>query len=266
MDAHLHKTLSGETTPIFLATLDAEGNPNCVPVLSISPYEDDTLIFGEFMMNKSRRNLLGNDKVGIAVFSDTFEAWSLKGTFLGFETQGGRLDHVNRLPMLRYNAYTGVRAAGLIRVEEVSEISRLGKAGLLLNYLRARAAGVLLKPRRGNGRCMPRQVEEKFRRVSAVRAVAFRDGDGYPRAVPLMGCVPAGPKRLLLADPLFAPYFPDVAEGAEVAVAVLTRDPVAYQAKGKYRGTRAGVGVIDLNSCYSASPPLLGDRLDMGRS
>jgi hypothetical protein len=262
LDAELRKALAGEMTPKFLATLDASGQPNCVPVVSIMPYEGDTLVFGEFLMQKSRSNLLQNDKVGVAVLNDAFEGWSVKGTFLGFETQGERVDFVNRLPMLRYNAYTSVRAAGRIRIEAVSRKMCLSKGRLLFDFLRVSALAKLSAGASNGRRCMPRPVEEKFRRMQAVRAMAFRDDDGFPRAFPVMACVAAGSNRLLVQDPLFAAYERSMPEGVSVAVAVITTEPIAYQVKGRYQGKRLRTGVIDLAECFSASPPLLGERLD----
>ncbi len=258
----LRTALAGEMTPKFLATLDEAGRPNCVPVISITPYDDETLVFGEFLMQKSRANLLKCDKVGVAVLNEAFEGWSLKGTFLGFETSGEHFEFVNRLPMLRYNAYTSVRAAGLIKVEGASERKSLSKARLLFEFLRASAVAAV-SGARGNGKCcMPRQVEEKFRRMSAVRAMAFVDANGFPRAFPVMACVAAGPNRLVAGDPLLSAHVPSMPDGAEVAVSIITMDPIAYQVKGHYRGKRRGEAVIELTECYSASPPLLGERLD----
>ncbi|MCP4645555.1 MAG: pyridoxamine 5'-phosphate oxidase family protein [bacterium] len=254
--------LAGDMTPKFLATLDADGHPNCVPIISITPYDDETLVFGEFLMNKSRRNLLANDKVGVAVLTDALEGWSLKGTFLGFETKGERVDFVNNLPLLRYNAYTGVRAAGTIRVEEVSRKHTISKLRLLMDYARLRAMGPFLARERNGSRCMPRLVEEKFKRMQAIRTAAYRDADGYPRAFPMMACVAAGSARLLMSDPLANAYQSAIPHDTELAVAAITTEPVAYQVKGRYQGAKAGVGVIDLDACYSASPPLLGERLD----
>lgn len=260
---HLREVISGDETPIFLATLDSEGRPNCIPLISIYPWGEDELVFGEFMLNKSRRNLLGNDKVGLAVCSDAFEAWSLKGTFLGFETDGERFEFMNRTPAFRYNAYTGVRAAGLIRIEEISEPRTIAKPRLVLDYLQAVAMAPFMKSMNGRAKCMPPIVEEKFRRMSAIRALAFKDADGFPRAFPLFSGHAVDSTRLIIADPLFKPYEASIARDAAVAMAVLTPEAVSYQVKGRYRGEKAGVGVIDLTECYSASPPLLGDRLDV---
>jgi hypothetical protein len=77
-----------------------------------------------------------------------------------------------------------------------------------------------------------------------------------------MTCLAAGSNRLVMADPLAAPYTPAIPANAELAIAIITTDPIAYQVKGRYAGRRAGVHVIDLTECYSASPPLVGDRLD----
>lgn len=262
LDCELQQALSGEMTPKFLATLDATGRPNCVPVISLMPYADDVLIFGEFFMNKSRKNLLENPKVGIAAINERFEMWSLKGMFLGFETAGECVDRINALRLFRYNAYTGVRAAGVIRIHEVSEKRRLTKPRLLLDFARVMAVARVLQPRCSDWRCMPPRVEEKFRRMAAVRAAAYCDADGFPRAFAGVACVPAGPNRLVMGDSLFAAYAGGIPRDGELAVAVITSDPIAYQVKGLYRGRRAGVGVVDLTACYSASPPLLGERLD----
>lgn len=262
LDERAHEVMSGDETPIFLATLDRDGRPNCIPVISLYPYEDDRLIFGEFMLNKTKRNLEADPHVGVAVFSDAFEAWSIKGTFLGFETHGERFDFMNRTPMFRYNAYTGVRAAGLIRIEEVSEKFLFSKPRMLLDFVRGGAMAALTRSPNGHARCMPPKVEEKFRRLSAIRALAFKDADGFPRAFPLLSCLAAGSARLVASDPVLSAYEAGIGHDSEVAVSILTPEAVSYQVKGRYRGTRAGVSIIDLTECYNASPPLAGDRLD----
>ncbi len=262
VDEQLQRALSGDRTPKFLATLDASGRPNCVPIITLTPYSEDTLIFGEFFMNKTRKNLLENPKVGIAVLNDAFEGWSLKGEFLGFETTGEKVEFINRQPMFRYNAYTSIRAAGAIRITDVSPMSSLGKIRLLTAFARIFFTMPLLHHGKGHDACMPDRVQEKFRRMSAVRAMAFRDTDGVPRAFPVMACRSVGANRLLVRDALFNRYAPAIPINAEVAVAIITMDPIAYQVKGRYAGMRLGAGVVDLDDCYSASPPLLGEKLN----
>lgn len=256
-----HEVMSGEEVPIFLATLDEQGRPNCVPVVTLMPYKEDTLIFGDFMLNKTRRNLQTHARVGVAMFSDKLEGWSIRGTFLGFETHGERFDFMNRTPMFRYNAYTGVRAAGLIKIEDVSEQMNVTKWTLPGRIARAKACAMFARRAAKASPCMPRQVEDKFRRVSAIRALAFKDGDGYPRAFPMLLCFSAGPNALVMADPILRRYESEIPEGSEVAVSVLTPEAISYQVKGRIQKKWA-VSRVDIDECYSASPPLAGDRLD----
>ncbi|HPO12854.1 MAG TPA: pyridoxamine 5'-phosphate oxidase family protein [Candidatus Hydrogenedentes bacterium] len=262
IEEKLHAALSGDRTPKFLATLDAAGRPNCVPVITLTPHGEDTLIFGEFFMNKSKKNLLENSKVGIAVINSDFVGWSLKGEFLGFETTGEKVEQINHLPMFRYNAYTSIRAAGTIRITDVSPLPELGKVQLLSAFVRVRAISPFIRGRNGQPACMPLRVREKFMRLNAVRAMAFRAADGVPCAFPVMACLAAGANRLVVSDSLFKKYMGVIPANAEMAVSIITMDPIAYQVKGRFAGVHLGMGVVELEDCYSASPPLLGERLN----
>ena len=261
LDAELERALAGDMVPKFMGTVDARGIPNCVPVTTTTLYDEQTLVFGEFLMNKTRKNLLECDKVGVAVITEAFDTWSIRGSFLGFETSGDHVDFINQSPLFRYNAYTSIRAAGMIRIESVSPRVSLGKARYLCDFLYTASVRPLL---RGNRRppIMPRPVMEKFARFAAVRAVAYTDEQGYPVTFATVAGLAAGPNRLLFGDRLFLAHGNKIAPGSIVAASVLTRDPIAYQVKGIYRGVSLGVGVLDLTECYSASPPLLGERLD----
>ena len=260
-DADLERALAGDMIPKFMGTVDARGVPNCVPVTTTTLYDERTLVFGEFLMNKTRKNLLESGKVGVAVITDSFDTWSIRGQFLGFETAGDHVDYINRSPLFRYNAYTSIRAAGIIRIESVSPRTSLGRIRYLCDFMYTASVSPLL---RANHRppIMPRPVMQKFGRFAAVRAVAYVDEKGYLATFATVAALPAGPNRLLFGDPLFLARKTTIPSGTMVAASILTSDPVAYQVKGIYRGVTLGVGIVDLTECYSASPPLLGERLD----
>lgn len=81
----LLQALSHEMTPKFLASRSADGFPNVVPVTSLMPAGDveDRLIFGNFLLHKSVRNLDADPRVGILVITTDLEGWVLHGDFLG---------------------------------------------------------------------------------------------------------------------------------------------------------------------------------------
>lgn len=103
----------------FMATVDEDGAPNVAPILSIMPFGDEKLVFVDMMMNKTRKNLLGNGKVAASVLTKDGVSYQVKGTFEGFQTSGPLFDMFASHPLLKYNAYSGPRAVGLIQVDSV---------------------------------------------------------------------------------------------------------------------------------------------------
>jgi hypothetical protein len=103
----------------FMATVDDDGIPNVVPILSVMPFGEETLIFVDIMMNKTKKNLLANRKVAVSVLTKENIAYQVKGTFEEFQTSGPMFDMFASHPLLKYNAYSGPRAVGTIHVDAV---------------------------------------------------------------------------------------------------------------------------------------------------
>ena len=56
-------------------------------------------------------------------------------------------------------------------------------------------------------------------------------------------------------------HFEALEKETEMAIAIITMDPIAYQVKERFTGIRRGLGIIALKEYYSASPPLSGELL-----
>ncbi len=261
------RALAGARTPKFLATRSADGIPNVVPVLSLEPIDEQTIIFGEMMIWKTRRNLEADPRVAIMVLAPDLRGWTIRGQFVEFQHSGAYFDHIMASENVRYNAYGGIRSAGVIRVLEVTRSFKLSQGGLLLNTARSRWLARRLSRDGPAGETMPVQVREKFSRLRAAKALAFLDGTDHPDCLAALPLVPAGPATLVFGGA--RRDLDDLSPGLPVAAAVLTLEPVAYQVKGEFAGLRASLGrrlgVIDVREAYSASPPLPGERLPSGR-
>jgi predicted pyridoxine 5'-phosphate oxidase superfamily flavin-nucleotide-binding protein len=103
----------------FMATVDDGGVPNVAPILSVMPFGEETLVFVDIMMNKTRKNLLSNGKVAVSVLTKNGISYQVKGTFEGFQTSGPLFDMFATHKLLKYNAYSGPRAVGTIHVDSV---------------------------------------------------------------------------------------------------------------------------------------------------
>jgi len=294
--------LAGEMTPKFLATRSADGHPNVVPVTSIMPAGDvpDRLIFGNFLLRKSIANLDADPRVGILVITTDLEGWMLQGDFQGWQRAGAYVDQIMNTALLRYNAYTGIRNAGIIQVRAVQRQVCLSRLRVLKDYAVASLAARLgSKP--AGATPLPPVVRQHFRPMMAVRALAFLDDtqdmekvaqsgsatrvprqspsqawawqtaeehkfpSGYPVVVPALSLQPAAEDTLVCAGGLVADLLAPLPADAPVAASLLTLDVVSFQAKGRWLGSRRllgqPVGGMAVTAVYAGGPPIPGRQV-----
>jgi len=274
----LLQALSHEMTPKFLASRSADGFPNVVPVTSLMPAGDveDRLIFGNFLLRKSVRNLDADARVGILVITTDLEGWVLHGDFLGWQRTGAYVDRINSTDLLRYNAYTGIRNAGIVQVREILNHFHISKPRVLADYLLARVFALAAAPSippAATGTSflleevatLPRPAREAFSPMTAVRVLAFLGGGGYPRTAPVLSLQPAGEGKLVCAEGLAAELLGPLSGGAPVAASLLTLDVISFQAKGRWLGRKSllggTVGAMAVTSVYAGGPPIPGRRV-----
>lgn len=262
LDGALAEALRGEFTPKFLATRDTEGSPNVVPIISIQPYDRERLIFGNFLMWKTERNLRADPRVSVALFTKDLFAATLRGVFEGFQKTGEFVDIVNSSSHMRYNAYMGVRSAGSIRITGISAPLRFSKGGILLAALGSRLRGLRLGRAGTGNRLLKPVVAQRFSRLAAVKVIAFLDRQGHPVAVPVRALAPVRPDVLLFPRKPVEAWLADLREGAPVAASVITAEPVAFQVKGTFRSAGSGWGTIQIEKVYHASPPYVGKAIE----
>ena len=251
--------LKEEMTPKFLATRNSDGIPNVVPVISILPADDkpDTLFFGNFLLRKTIQNLEQDTRVGILVITQQLRGWMLQADFQEFQRTGKYVDQQMYSSLLRYNAYTGIRNAGVMHVRSVQGTFRISKLQVLKDYLLARLASIAKASPSGRGTTIPLPVRQEFNKMAAVKVLTWIGEDGYPLVVPALSLQPAGAQSLICWKEMRIPEPP---QGALVAANILTLEAVSYQIKGRWTsGERTGT--VETNEFYAGGPPIPGGRL-----
>lgn len=264
LSGDLAEALHGEMVPKFLATLGPDGTPNVVPIISLDAADEKTLIFGEFLIWKTRKNLEADARVAAVVLTEDLAVWTLKARFREFVETGPYVDQMNAKQMFRYNAYLGIRRAAVFDLESVTGAWKLSKPNVAAELLPVKAASLVIG-RKGE-KTMPPRVAEKFGRTQAVKVLAWQGDDGYPAAVPSFSLMPTRSETMIFGTRLFRKELRGLTEGTRMAASVITMDPVAYQVKGAFAGrslTPAGrLGRMRVEQVFSASPPLPGQQID----
>lgn len=252
--------LRGEMTPKFMATRSAEGVPNVVPCISLQPADDqpDTLFFGNFLLRKSIRNLQQDARVGMLVITPELRGWILTGDFLEFQRTGPYVDRQMSGSLLRYNAYTGIRNAGVIRVRSVEGSFVITRWQVAKDYALARLGALSGAGHAGDGVLIPLAVRREFAKMVAVKVLAWVGESGYPTVVPALSLQPAGERTLVCWNGM--PQLPQPPPGALVATNILTFEAVSYQVKGRWTASRH-TGAIQVREIYAGGPPLPGGRV-----
>jgi hypothetical protein len=109
--------LTAPDTAKMLATVDAKGTPNVVPVWSLRSADPETIAFAEIFIKHTKENLMSTKKAAIAVFKGPMVGYQLKGTFVGFQTSGPLFDGFAKA--LREQMKLQIKSVGLIKVDEV---------------------------------------------------------------------------------------------------------------------------------------------------
>ncbi len=253
--AGLVEALKGELTPKFLATRSAQGIPNVVPCITLTPADDqpDTLFFGNFLLRKSIKNLQEDRRTCVLVITPELRGWILQCDFVEFQRTGPYVDRQMSGPLLRYNAYTGIRNAGILRAVTVEGSFAVSKLQVARDYLIARLAALRAASETG-GTVIPLAARREFAKMAAIKVLAWVRDDGYPFAVPALSLQPAGEHALVCANP--PGRLPAPPRGAQVATNVLTLEAISYQAKGCWTGAR-----IQVQEVYAGGPPIPGGRV-----
>lgn len=245
----------------FLATVDPEGRPNVALIVTLQPPPDgrrDRLIFGEFLMWRSKEYLRENPRVGMACVNTRLKMVTLTGDFQGFERSGPYKEALDASPLMRYNAYSGVRSAGVIEVREVGEVRRASMLSIPVELARLKLRGKDGLPR---GVMIPRLVREKFTMMTSIKALAVMGGDGYPRVIPVLPVAEKGEGMLLFRASAYNRELAEVRTPCPAAMALVTMDAKSYKVKGELLSSGKGYYALRVEEVYNAMPPRVGERI-----
>ena len=112
--------IAAPDAPKMIATIDAKGIPNVIPLWSIVAIDPQTIAFADLFIKRTKENLMETKKVAIAVCKGN-AGCQLKGTFCEFQTSGPLFDEFSKKVMETMKMQ--IRSVGIIKVDEVFEAS-----------------------------------------------------------------------------------------------------------------------------------------------
>ena len=286
------KSFQADAAPKYLATLSKDGIPNVVPILSLDAINEDMLTFGDYMIWKTKKNLLENSHIACAVTSmNDFKTYILKGDFQKFIKTGELVDRANKKPLFRYNAYTGVRGVGIISIKEICASRKMLNLSMLTNIIKMKIGKGKVNSYKSNdsNETIPiihSRVMKKFKGITSFKILSYKDSDDYPMILPITSISPKNDRRrLVFASSGLRKEINGIPINSKISLSIFKMktnknilslafskkiplgdvQPIAYQVKGLFKGIKkfrgVSLGIIDVNEVYSASPPLPGELI-----
>lgn len=251
-------------TPKFMVTKDSNDEPNIALVMTWNVYEGNTLVYGDFLTNKSRENLnQGNTQLSILVMTMSLDSWLIKADFESFHRNDEIYEFIAQTPLFRYNQYTNARGAGVAEAVSSSEKYSISKLSVLASFMKAKLAKgkvPLNETTEGN---MPRNIFNVFSQMAAVKALSFIDSDGYPAAFIEFGMLPVSNNTIVIKRTQEKLRGYELCEGQRVAISLVSLEPAAFQLKGSFHVINDSTGYIRLDKVYACSLPRPGVRVDI---
>ncbi|MFW9794124.1 MAG: hypothetical protein ACFFEE_07480 [Candidatus Thorarchaeota archaeon] len=251
-------------TPKFMVTKNSESEPNVAPVMSWTLYKGNTLVYGDFMTYKSRKNVNdGNTQMSILVFTTNLDSWLIKADFESYHQNDDIYEFIAQTPLFRYNNYTNARGVGVAEANWASQKYNISKLSVLSAFLKAKLAGRRVPTEETIEGNMPLNVLKRLSQMAAVKIIAYVAEDGYPVAFPEFGMLPISSNRIVVKRGEEKRREFELKDGMRVAISLVTLEPAAFQLKGYFREIDDSNGYIELDRVYTCSLPRPGARVDI---
>lgn len=253
--------LSTDAKLALLATVDASGKPHVSLLTSLEPRTPTQLTFGQFTEGLSKTHVRRDPRTAFAILTPDRTLWRGTARWTHAASEGQDYEAYNRKPMFRYNSYFGIHTVHYLDLLENTGPRRLPLVGM------AAGMAVAALARGGAGTDIDNPVMNAWTarhlaRPATLKFLAFVRPDGTPWIVPMVPCVPADRRRLVLVPTVYRDELRGLVEGQPVAVFGATMDAESVLVRGPFggfsrvRGMR--VGTVDVDWIYNSMPPSHG--------
>lgn len=264
LDDELVNAMKIFETPKFMITKDSNDEPNASLVLTWTVYDGNTMIYGDFLGEKSRMNLNnGNNQMSLLVMTMGLDSWLIKADFEAYHRNDEFYEFIAQTPLFRYNQYTNARFAGVAEAISSSEKYGISKPSVLSSFIKTKMVKGKVPVEETIEGNMPNNIYGIFSKMAAVKVLAFIDDDGYPAAFPEFGMLPVSSNSVVMKRDQEKRRGYSLRDGQRVAISLVSLDPAAFQMKGTFHEINDSTGYVKFDRVYACSLPRPGIRVDL---
>ena len=251
----------------LLATIDPRGWPHITMISFNRAKTPEQVVWGEFTVGTSKRNVLQNPKQGAFYMNAVmpFKFLQAKITFDHRVKGGEDCEYFSRGQMLRYNTYMNVKKAYYNSVKAATPVIDLKilpiAKGLILNlFAKNKAKGPNAEEK------LPKLAYDLYNNPFNPKFISFLDpDDGYPLIIPCFQLRAPDRSKLIFPYSQFKEELELLKEGAHVSTFAVIAEEIeliSMVIQGTFTGMQkfgnVKCGVIQIDEVYNSMPPLSG--------
>jgi hypothetical protein len=264
LDDELVNAMKIFETPKFMITKDSNDEPNSSLVMTWTVYEGNTMIYGDFLSEKTRMNLnAGNKQMSLLVMTMGLDSWLIKSDFESYHRNDEFYEFIAQTPLFRYNQYTNARSAGVAEAISSSDKYGISKPSVLASFIKTKMVKGKVPVEETIEGNMANNIYKIFSKMAAVKVLAFIDDDGYPAAFPEFGMLPVSSNSVVMKRDQEKRRGYSLRDGQRVAISLVSLDPAAFQMKGTFHEINDSTGYVKFDRVYACSLPRPGIRVDL---
>ncbi|MCK4567017.1 MAG: hypothetical protein KAU48_06885 [Candidatus Thorarchaeota archaeon] len=264
LDDELVNAIKIFETPKFMITKDSNEEPNSSLVMTWTVYEGNTMVYGDFLNEKTRMNLNnGNKQMALLVLTMGLDSWLIKADFDSYHRNDEFYEFIAQTPLFRYSQYSNARGAGVAEAISSSDKYGISKPSVLSSFIKAKMAKGKVPVEETIEGNMPNNIYNIFSKMAAVKVLAFIDDDGYPAAFPEFGMLPVSSNSVVMKRDQEKRRGYSLRDGQRVAISLVSMDPAAFQMKGTFHEINDNTGYVQFDRVYACSLPRPGIRVDL---
>ena len=251
----------------LLATIDPRGWPHITMISFNRAKTPEQVVWGEFTVGTSKRNVLQNPKQGAFYMNAVipFKFLQAKITFDHRVKGGEDCEYFSRGQMLRYNTYMNVEKAYYNSVKAATPVIDLKilpiAKGLILNLFAKNKA----KDPNAEEK-LPKLAYDLYNNPFNPKFISFLDpDDGYPLIIPCFQLRAPDRSKLIFPYSQFKEELELLKEGAHVSTFAVIAEEIeliSMVIQGTFTGMQkfgnVKCGVIQIDEVYNSMPPLSG--------
>jgi hypothetical protein len=246
----------------LVSAISPEGMPHIAFISTIQAKSEDEIIWGEFIVGKTKMYLQQNPKAGFLVLNTEKQWWNGKALETDVKDTGPEFDMLNNAPLFRYNTYFGIGKVHYMKLVDFSGQQNLGMSAIIKGAILGRLVKPWIARKKDSVPKIKGLTAKLLKKIDSLKFISFIDEEGFPVIIPIVQAFMKDQNRIIIPLTAYRNQLSKIKPGSNVAIYVANLELNTVLLQGKLIGFNSTLGlkygIFDVEKIYNSMPPITG--------